>query len=134
MSQLGMHGTYLERLHEALRFAHDNRGKAFDRADDLRPEIERDLLRVARASGRTASPSDREISFALDSRLAKDPRFTGSVANERWGMRLANTYALVELLYAQRHANELAAKQILVQRRTHDLLEKLLQTPQQRLT
>lgn len=105
---LALRGTYIERMHAALKFAHDNRLKAFRYADFLRPDVERDLTQRSGEAGRQRAhvmPSAQEVSFALDRRLAGDPKFTGPVANERWGIRLANTYALVELLYAQRYTN-----------------------------
>lgn len=136
MSRLGLTGTYLQRLLEVLNFAHEHRKKAFDYADKVKPDVVAALERRGRDSGRGRAhvpPKDDEIAFALDRRLTGDPKFTGPVSNERWGMRLASTYALVESLYTQRAlvdrvetTNALLAELREEVRRGNDLLQQLL--------
>jgi hypothetical protein len=111
-------GSYADRAKEAIEYSERHRQLAKDRRARLYAQ-EREQLARRRRVADMAPPSAAEVDAVTDDRTQKDAVWKGHVANEAWGLRLAEAYAALNSTHLQRTL-------LGEQRRTNQLLEQIL--------
>lgn len=107
-------GSYIQKMQESIKFSEDNRKQAAKISKRVGYDERVALIKRHRSAG-MRDPSENELAVVADTAVGQHGSWKVAVSNEQWGSRLATMYALAELVAAQREANELARKNIMLQ-------------------
>lgn len=94
-------GSYVDRMNEAIVFSEERRVRVVELCDEITDRVRRDLERRHAQVG-MMPPTDIDVAVRVASATGDDRRVQLASADERWGGRLAQMYALAELVLATR--------------------------------